>query len=142
MTDKILTRKDGAVGHIIFNNPDKLNAISLEMWEGMGIVVDKFEADPEIRVIVVSGRRQVLASPPTCRNTRKSAWARTPQEHYAQTGERSLSALYNSSRSRSRRSTAGASAAHLGRGVLRPALLLGEVEIRPAGDALWHRLSL
>ena len=35
MTDKILWRKDGAIGHLIFNNPDKLNAISLEMWEGM-----------------------------------------------------------------------------------------------------------
>src|SRR5579872_7126364 len=55
MTDKVLTQKDGAIGRIVFNNPDKLNAISLEMWEGMGRAVSLFEADPEVRVIVVSG---------------------------------------------------------------------------------------
>jgi enoyl-CoA hydratase len=55
MTDKIISRKDGAIGRLIFNNPDKLNAISLEMWEGMGKAVEAFEADPDIRVIVVSG---------------------------------------------------------------------------------------
>jgi hypothetical protein len=78
MTDKILTRREGAVAHIVFNNPDKLNAISLEMWQGMGDAVERFEADPEVRVIVLSGAAAKPSSPaPTCRSTRKSAWART-----------------------------------------------------------------
>ena len=55
MTDKIIAKKDGAIGRLIFNNPEKLNAISLEMWEGLGKAVAVFEDDPEIRVIVVSG---------------------------------------------------------------------------------------
>ena len=94
MTDKILTRKDGAVGHIIFNNPDKLNAISLEMWEGMGIAVDKFEADPKIRVIVMSGAggKSFVAGADVSKYE-EERMGENAQEHYAQTGERSLSAL-------------------------------------------------
>jgi len=33
MTDKMLFRKEGHVGTVTFNNPERLNAVSLEMWE-------------------------------------------------------------------------------------------------------------
>ena len=33
MTDKMLSRKDGGVGIVTFNNPERLNAVSLDMWE-------------------------------------------------------------------------------------------------------------
>ena len=33
MTDKMLSRKEGGVGYVIFNNPERHNAVSLEMWE-------------------------------------------------------------------------------------------------------------
>ncbi len=33
-TDKMLSRKDGGVGYVIFNNPERHNAVSLEMWDG------------------------------------------------------------------------------------------------------------
>lgn len=55
MTDKILSRKDGAVGHLIFNNPERHNAVSLDMWEAAEAVVADFKSDPAIRVMVVSG---------------------------------------------------------------------------------------
>ncbi len=55
MTDKILSRKDGAVGHLIFNNPERHNAVSLDMWEAAEAVVAGFKSDPAIRVMVVSG---------------------------------------------------------------------------------------
>jgi enoyl-CoA hydratase len=32
-TDKMLSRKEGGVGYLIFNNPERHNAVSLEMWE-------------------------------------------------------------------------------------------------------------
>ena len=53
--EKLIGRKDGAVGHVIFNNPARHNAVSLEMWEAMGSVMDEFLADEDIRVLVVSG---------------------------------------------------------------------------------------
>jgi len=55
ITDKMLMRKDGAIGRMIFNNPARHNAVSLEMWEGAEVIIDDFAADPSIRVIVVSG---------------------------------------------------------------------------------------
>lgn len=97
MTDKIISRKDGAIGRLIFNNPDKLNAISLEMWEGMGKAVEAFEADPDIRVIVVSGAGGVsFIAGADVSKYEEERMGENAQEHYAQTGERALSALYNS----------------------------------------------
>lgn len=52
---KILSRKNGAVGHLIFNNPEKLNAFSLEMSLAAAEAMDDFLADNAIRVIVLSG---------------------------------------------------------------------------------------
>ena len=99
MTDKIITQKDGAIGRLIFNNPDKLNAISLEMWEGLGKAVAVFENDPEIRAIVVSGAggKSFIAGADVSKYG-DERMGREAQEHYAQTGEKSLKALYNSSK--------------------------------------------
>ena len=55
MTDKIIVQKDGGVGHIRLNQPEKLNAISYEMWQGMALALDDFESDDAVRVIVLSG---------------------------------------------------------------------------------------
>src|SRR5207245_9042032 len=55
ITSKMLAEKDGAVGRIIFNNPARHNAVSLDMWQAVGQIMADFEADPAIRVIVVTG---------------------------------------------------------------------------------------
>src|SRR5260370_12335037 len=55
ITSKMLAEKDGPIGHIIFNNPARHNAVSLEMWQGLAQIMDDFEADDAGRVIVVSG---------------------------------------------------------------------------------------
>ena len=55
MTEKMLSRRDGAIGHMIFNQPEKRNAVSLEMWEAAEKILQDFEADPGIRVLVLSG---------------------------------------------------------------------------------------
>ncbi len=55
ITDKMLMTKDGAIGRMVFSNPARHNAVSLEMWEGAETIIDDFARDPAIRVIVVSG---------------------------------------------------------------------------------------
>src|SRR5437762_2975310 len=55
ITSKMLCEKDGAVGRIIFNNPARHNAVSLEMWQAVAQIMEDFEADDAVRVIVVSG---------------------------------------------------------------------------------------
>jgi enoyl-CoA hydratase/carnithine racemase len=52
---KILaTIKDG-VGTITFNQPEKRNAMSIPMWDGMAAALDAFEADPAVRCVVLEG---------------------------------------------------------------------------------------
>jgi enoyl-CoA hydratase/carnithine racemase len=53
--DKLIGRKDGAVAHIVFNNPDKRNAVSLEMWQAMDVLLGDYLEDENIRVLVLSG---------------------------------------------------------------------------------------
>lgn len=54
-TDKMIARKEDGVGWIIFNNPERRNATSLEMWEATETILDAFEHDPEIRVVIMKG---------------------------------------------------------------------------------------
>jgi len=54
-TSKMIGEKDGAIGRIIFNNPARHNAVSLDMWQAVAQIMEEFENDPTIRVIVLSG---------------------------------------------------------------------------------------
>jgi enoyl-CoA hydratase/carnithine racemase len=54
-TDKMLSRKEGGVGYLIFNNPERHNAVSLEMWEAASGILADFAADKAIRVVVLTG---------------------------------------------------------------------------------------
>ena len=55
VSSKMLFEKDGGIGRIIFNNPARHNAVSLDMWQAVAQIMEDFEHDPEIRVIVLSG---------------------------------------------------------------------------------------
>jgi enoyl-CoA hydratase len=54
-TDKMLSRKEGGVGTLIFNNPERHNAVSLEMWQAASAILADFAADPAVRVVVLTG---------------------------------------------------------------------------------------
>ena len=48
-TDKMLSRKEGGVGYLTFNNPERHNAVSLEMWEAASGILEEFKNDRDIR---------------------------------------------------------------------------------------------
>ncbi|HLI67159.1 MAG TPA: enoyl-CoA hydratase [Caulobacteraceae bacterium] len=54
-TERLFGRKDGHIGWMIFNNPARRNAVSVDMWQAIPGVLADFEADPAIRVIVFTG---------------------------------------------------------------------------------------
>jgi len=54
-TDKMLARKEGRVGTLTFNNPERHNAVSLEMWQAATGILEDFAGDDEVRVVVVTG---------------------------------------------------------------------------------------
>jgi len=55
LTERIIAKKEGAVGWLIFNNPERRNAVSVDMWEAIPHVLSQYESDPEVRVIVLAG---------------------------------------------------------------------------------------
>ena len=54
-TPKLLLEKDGPIGWIIFNQPEKRNAVSQEMWQLMPEYVHDLATDDSIRVVVLRG---------------------------------------------------------------------------------------
>lgn len=52
---KILQNVGDGVGIITFNNPEKRNAMSLAMWEGLGDALCELRDDPDVRVVVLVG---------------------------------------------------------------------------------------
>ena len=54
-TDQIITARDGAVGYITFNNPDRHNAMSLGMWRDGEAAIREFVEAGDVRVVVLTG---------------------------------------------------------------------------------------
>jgi enoyl-CoA hydratase len=54
-TENMLAEVDGAIGWMTFNKPARRNAVSLDMWEAIPVILDWFEQDPAVRVIVLKG---------------------------------------------------------------------------------------
>ncbi len=52
---ELITRKENAVGWVIFSNPAKFNAVSQDMWLALPGAIAAFDADPEVRLVVITG---------------------------------------------------------------------------------------
>jgi enoyl-CoA hydratase/carnithine racemase len=52
---KILASIQDGVGRVVFNQPEKRNAMSVEMWAGMGQALDLFAEDASVRCVVLQG---------------------------------------------------------------------------------------
>ena len=54
-TDRIISKREGAVGFITFNNPERHNAMSLDMWRDGEAAIREFCDAGDVRVIVLTG---------------------------------------------------------------------------------------
>ncbi len=52
---RILLEVEGGVALLTFNNPEKRNAMSLAMWQGLTEALDLLERDGSVRVLVLTG---------------------------------------------------------------------------------------
>ncbi|MCS6891443.1 MAG: enoyl-CoA hydratase [Rhodovarius sp.] len=52
---KILAEVKDGVGTITFNQPEKRNAMSIAMWDGLAAALDHFAADATVRCVVLTG---------------------------------------------------------------------------------------
>src|SRR3954471_23395712 len=55
LTERIVAEKHGPVGWLTFNNPAGRNAVSIDMWEAIPKVLERYEQDAAVRVIVLKG---------------------------------------------------------------------------------------
>ncbi len=54
-TPKMIAKKEDGIGWMIFNQPEKHNAVSYSMWVAIPKIMADFEADPAVRVIIMTG---------------------------------------------------------------------------------------
>jgi enoyl-CoA hydratase/carnithine racemase len=54
-TERVEAWQDGTTLHIRFNNPQRHNALSVDMWEAVPPLLEQAQADPSIRLIVFRG---------------------------------------------------------------------------------------
>src|SRR5688572_8823892 len=54
-TQELLSERDGRVAILTFNRPEARNAMTWGMYDSLLEALEKFEADPEIRVVVLRG---------------------------------------------------------------------------------------
>ena len=139
----MIAEKVGPVGRLVFNKPQKHNATSTDMWEAIPVILDDFEKDPAIRVVVVTGAGdKAFVSGADISEFEKAR--NTPEQvaYYDKIGEVANSApqqvLQADDRPHPRllhRRRAGGVAA------LRHPHRLGEQQVRRAGGATRARLS-
>jgi enoyl-CoA hydratase/carnithine racemase len=58
----VLTERDGAVGIVHLNRPEARNALSPELMDALIAQVEEWDADPELRCIVIAGKNDVFAA--------------------------------------------------------------------------------
>ncbi len=54
-TERVKTWLEGSALHVRFNNPEKHNALSVDMWEAVPPLLDKAAKDDNVRMVVLSG---------------------------------------------------------------------------------------
>ena len=55
MGGRIHAERDGAIGWIAFDHPERRNAISVEMWRALPAAVEGLDRDERVRVLVLRG---------------------------------------------------------------------------------------
>jgi enoyl-CoA hydratase len=96
---KILAKKNGPIGHLVFNNPEKRNAFSLEMSLAAADVIEDFLADDAIRVIVLSGAgNKAFVSGGDISKFEQARATKEQVANYTKTGERFRNVLKNSAK--------------------------------------------
>lgn len=98
-TSKMLAEIDGPIGWMVFNKPERHNAVSLDMWEAIPDIIDRFESDPAVRVIVLKGAgNKAFVSGADISQFEDARASREANEHYDRISERASQRLVECSK--------------------------------------------
>ena len=94
MSGRIGSRRDGAIGWLIFDNPERRNAVSVEMWEAIPQVLGDFGADAAIRLVVLAGAGdKAFVSGADISQFEKERASADAVKRYEEIGERAQAAI-------------------------------------------------
>src|SRR4051812_5802137 len=54
-TEKLIARKENGIGWVIFNQPERRNAMTPEMVDSMRLALESYATDPDVRVVILKG---------------------------------------------------------------------------------------
>jgi enoyl-CoA hydratase/carnithine racemase len=95
-SDKMISKKENGVGWMILNNPERHNAISLEMWSAALEIMADFNADPSVRVMVLTGAgSKAFASGADISKFKDERQQADAVAHYQETTQKAYEALMN-----------------------------------------------
>ena len=63
MSELILVQRDGAIATVVLNRPEKLNALTRQMWRALGEAITQLSADDSLRCVVLRGAGEKAFSP-------------------------------------------------------------------------------
>jgi enoyl-CoA hydratase/carnithine racemase len=63
MNDHISVERDGAIATVVLDRPEKLNALTRDMWWGLGESIAALSADDDLRCVIVRGAGEKAFSP-------------------------------------------------------------------------------
>jgi enoyl-CoA hydratase len=96
VTGRVIADRAGAIGRLIFDNPERRNAVSLEMWREVGAALADLSRDPAIRVVVVTGAGdKAFVSGADVSRFESERASKEAVEEYNLATERAYAALYD-----------------------------------------------
>src|SRR5690242_19682609 len=62
MSNRISVTREGGVADVRMNRPEKMNALDLEMFQGLAATANELGADPSLRAVVLSGEGRAFCA--------------------------------------------------------------------------------
>jgi len=98
-TERVQVRLDGSTLHIVFNNPARHNALSVDMWGAVPALLAQAETDERVRVVVFSGAgEKAFVSGADISQFEDLRAARQAVTHYESLAEDALMGIYRFSK--------------------------------------------
>lgn len=98
-TERVQVRLDGPALHIVFNNPARHNALSVDMWGAVPALLKQAADDERVRLVVFSGAgEKAFVSGADISQFEDQRAAKAAVTHYEALAEDALMAIYHSAK--------------------------------------------
>ena len=96
-TERVLVRLEGNALRIVFNNPSRHNALSVDMWGAVPPLLAQAAADERVRLVVFSGAgERAFVSGADISQFEDQRAAKEAVQHYEALAEEALTSIYAS----------------------------------------------